>query len=72
MAMVSSIPEVEELYRSLSLKEEIKVQLGFRVSIGKFKKPYWPGEAEFFIFKCHHGKLAIDYPHGKNHLSCEH
>jgi len=72
--VIKELPSVEEAWKSLFWWQKVEVIFGGRISLGKYSKPGWSGELDFFIFRCSRcGNLDIDYPHGfKSELCCHH
>lgn len=46
-------------------KRQIKMaEMGFKVPLGKFRRPGWTGDIQFYLFHCEKHGLVYDYKHG--------
>ena len=61
--MSEIILEVETGIR-LTPRQRSMAALGFKVPLGKHRKPDWTGDLPFYAFKCKLHGVVVNYPQG--------
>ena len=62
--MSEIILEVETGIRLTPMQHKMAA-LGFKVPLGKHRKPEWKDDLPFYAFKCKHHGVVVNYPQGR-------
>jgi hypothetical protein len=52
----------------ISLLQYVRLRLGSTIGLGERKYSNWNSSVPFYLFRCKHGRLCVDYAHSYDSL----